>query len=128
MINILRNYKGIMNINLKICNNSSCWEAIWAFPKKVCPFCWSKDYDEFKIKFWLVLWWTTAYEDKDKQMWVLKNYKGCDHLFIREKIWEWNDCDNNGWYTHIPCIDDVREIEKLINTRISKQWDYLIIK
>ena len=114
-----------MKINLKLCDNKECWEVMWCFPKKKCQFCWNESFSEFKLESKLVIWMTTMYSDENKQMAILRNYKWCDHLFIRVRLWEWNDCDHNWWYIHIPCIDDADEVEKLINAQVSKDWEYI---
>ena len=116
-----------MKIYLKICENPNCWEIIWAFPKKKCQFCWSLDFSTHHIQMRIVLWWYSAYADIDRWMWILRNYKWVDHLFIRTKKWEseWNDCDHNWWYIHIIDIDDIDYMEELINKKIARIWEYL---
>lgn len=114
-----------MRWKVKICENKECWEIMWCFPRKKCQFCNSIDYLEYKATAWFVIWMTSMYSDDNKMMAVIRNHKWCDHLIVRVKIWEWNDCDHNWWYIHYPCIDDADEMERMINAKIAKEGKYI---
>ena len=119
-----------MKIYLKICENSNCWEVMWGFPRTKCQFCWSKDFSIHRVNFWLVLGWSTWYHHENRNMWILRNYKWLDHLFIRVKeleVWS-NNCDHNWWYIHIIWIDNVDEVERFIEAKIKMSTSEYIFK
>ncbi len=119
--------KPIMRVYMKICENPNCWEVMWAFPKTKCQFCGSKEFSTHVTNIRAVLWGSTEYASEDKHMCVIKNYKWCDHVLVRQPKWnpESNECDNNGGYTHFPMVDNVDEVEILINSKITKYWEYI---
>lgn len=116
-----------MRVYMKICENENCWEIMWGFPKTKCQFCGSDNFSTHTVNFRLVLWGFTPYALENRHMCVIKNYKWCDHVLVRQPKWdpESNECDNNGWYTHYPMVDNIDEIETIILSRIDKYWYYI---
>lgn len=113
--------------NLKICENSDCWEVMGSFPIHKCQFCWSLKFSTHKIKIWLVLADSTLYSQRDAMMSTLMNYKWVDHVFVRSNLWELgsNDCDSNGWYIHFIDVDDAPVVQAFINAKVSREWYYI---
>jgi hypothetical protein len=106
-----------MKCNLKICENENCWEILWAFPIKKCKFCWWKNLSTHTINLKFIKWIDNQFYHNPAHCWVLENYKWTDHLIIRVPLWDWNDCDNNGWYIHVIWItkEDINFINNYIN-------------
>lgn len=112
-----------MKWNLKICENPNCWEIVWCFPRKKCRFCWSTDISTHTIAFkWFIEWHDiiNPYYNNRCLAWILENYKWIDHLIIRVKPWEWNDCDNNWGYIHIVDYEWEKFAGKIVKEYIKK--------
>lgn len=116
-----------MKTYIKICENGNCWEIIWAFPRSKCQFCGSNNFSTHTVNMKLVLGWYTPYSEDNRSMGLIKDYKWCDHIIVRQPKWNIysNECDNNWWFTHYPMIDDAEKMDILINSKINKYWEYI---